>query len=75
MKPESSGWRRLTDNVQDTWWVSGEEPSYTYPSLCPKMRLDYIFVSPDLKVLKAEVMTKTLITSDHLPLKATISYR
>lgn len=75
MKPGSRGWRKLTDKVQDTWHVSGKGLGYTYPSFRPKMRLDYIFVSHDLQVIKAEVITQTLKSSDHLPLKATISYR
>ncbi|MGM0876666.1 MAG: endonuclease/exonuclease/phosphatase family protein [Bacillota bacterium] len=74
MRPGSRGWRNLTDKVQDTWHVSGKGPGYTYPSLRPKMRLDYIFVSPELQVIEAEVITKTLKSSDHLPLKATLSY-
>jgi endonuclease/exonuclease/phosphatase family metal-dependent hydrolase len=72
MKPRSRGWRRLTNKVQDTWNVSGKGPGYTYPSHRPYMRLDYIFVSPGLQVVKTEVITKTLESSDHLPLKATI---
>ena len=28
MKPGSSGWRRLTDKVQDTWHISGVGPVY-----------------------------------------------
>lgn len=73
MRPGSSSWRKLTNTVQDTWHVSGMGPGYTFPSHRPKMRLDYIFVSRDLQVVEAEVITKTLKSSDHLPLKVTLS--
>ncbi|WP_299088381.1 endonuclease/exonuclease/phosphatase family protein [uncultured Metabacillus sp.] len=73
MKPGSKGWKKLSDKVQDSWHVSGMGPGYTYPSSHPKMRLDYIFVSPELRVVQSQVITYTHNSSDHLPLKATIS--
>ncbi|KKI90330.1 endonuclease [Bacillus sp. SA1-12] len=74
MKPGTRGWRKLTDKVIDSWHVSGMGQGYTYPASLPKMRLDYIFVSPELQVVKSEVITHSLNASDHLPLKATISW-
>ncbi|MFC0271418.1 endonuclease/exonuclease/phosphatase family protein [Metabacillus herbersteinensis] len=73
MKPGSRGWEKLTNELQDAWHFAGMGLGYTYPSLRPRMRLDYIFVSPELRVVEAEVILKSTNASDHLPLKTTIS--
>ncbi|MGP7815917.1 endonuclease/exonuclease/phosphatase family protein [Niallia sp. 01092] len=73
MKPGSRQWRKLTNKVQDAWQIAGIGPGYTYPSIRPRARLDYIFVSSELQVVEAEVIIKETTASDHLPLKATIS--
>jgi endonuclease/exonuclease/phosphatase family metal-dependent hydrolase len=58
MKPGSRGWRKLTDTLQDAWLIGGKGVGYTFPSFRPRSRLDYIFVSHDLKIVDAEVITK-----------------
>lgn len=70
MKPGSRGWRKLTNVFQDAWDISGQGEGFTYPSLRPRTRLDYIFVSQNIKVIDAKVVTKMPIASDHLPLTA-----
>lgn len=45
-------------------------PAYTYPSINPYQRIDYIWVSPDLKVNDAWVPVSN--ASDHLPVVADI---
>ncbi|NDI33302.1 endonuclease/exonuclease/phosphatase family protein [Chengkuizengella sediminis] len=72
MKPESQAWYKLTNHVQDAWLVAGKGSGYTYPSIRPRSRLDYIFISPELKIIETEVKTSLAIASDHLPLTATI---
>jgi len=72
MKPGSKGWRNLTETFQDAWHETGNGPGYTYSSLRPRMRLDYIFTTRNLEIVKAEVFTKIPVASDHLPLLATI---
>jgi endonuclease/exonuclease/phosphatase family metal-dependent hydrolase len=42
----------------------------TFPSISPKLRLDYIFASHVFRVEKAEVFAKDIIASDHLPVRA-----
>lgn len=73
MKPRSRGFRKITNELQDAWHFAEMGPGYTYPSLHPRMRLDYIFVSRNLQVVEAEVLTNMPIASDHLPLKTTLS--
>lgn len=70
MKPGSKGWRKLTNDFQDAWHIGGIGKGYTYPSLRPRTRLDYIFVDRSIKVVEAKVVTKTPEASDHLPLIA-----
>lgn len=72
MRPNSKPWRKLTETLQDAWNVSGNGTGFTYPSQRPRSRLDYIFVSSELQVVKAEVMTQSA-ASDHLPLKAVLT--
>ena len=48
----------------------GGTPGLTYSSLEPEKRIDYIWVSPDLKVIDAESPATT--ASDHLPVVAVI---
>lgn len=73
MRPKSRDWNKITDQFQDVWHLAGIGNGYTYPSLRPKLRLDYIFISPNIQVLETEVVTKLPQASDHLPLKATLS--
>ena len=47
-----------------------EPPAYTHPSVNPDQRIDYIWVSPDLKVNNAWVPLSN--ASDHLPVVAEI---
>ncbi|WP_377918525.1 endonuclease/exonuclease/phosphatase family protein [Bacillus songklensis] len=75
MKPRSRGWKKMTDGLQDVWQIAGKGGGFTYPSLRPRRRLDYIFVSRNFQVMAAEVVTKMPKGSDHLPLKATLSYK
>jgi endonuclease/exonuclease/phosphatase family metal-dependent hydrolase len=74
MMPGSRGWRKMTRETQDAWYIAGIGAGHTYPSLHPRVRLDYIFVSHHFQVIKAEIFTKTPNASDHLPLKATLYY-
>lgn len=74
MKPGSRGWRKLTHDLQDAWYIGGKGAGYTYPSLRPRTRLDYIFVSQNLKVIDSKVATNIPKASDHLPLTATLLF-
>lgn len=72
MKPRSGGWKTVTELLSDVWEAAGGGPGFTYPSRRPKKRLDYIFASPCLQAVQAEVVTMNPGASDHLPLKAVI---
>jgi endonuclease/exonuclease/phosphatase family metal-dependent hydrolase len=74
MKPESKDWRKMTHEFQDAWTIAGKGTGFTYPSLRPRTRLDYLFVSPHFRVIDADIITNNPKASDHLPLKATVSF-
>src|SRR5690554_3857028 len=44
--------------------------SYSYPSINAEKRIDYIFVSKDIKVIKANI--EPVVASDHFPHTATL---
>ena len=53
---------KIREKLRDTGMGADEK---TFPSDAPMRRIDYIFVSPDIKVLRTE--TPALVISDHLP--------
>ncbi|MFS0864408.1 endonuclease/exonuclease/phosphatase family protein [Fredinandcohnia sp. 179-A 10B2 NHS] len=73
MKPYSRNWKRVTKNFEDVWEEKGSGLGNTYPSTKPRMRLDYIFISHDLKTVDVKVIDQIPFASDHLPLVATLS--
>ncbi len=72
MKPGSKGWRKITGQFQDAWTIGGKGTGCTYPSLRPRLRLDYIFASHDFQIADAKVVTELPLASDHLPVTATL---
>lgn len=60
----------LLEVVPDNIYALDESRYFTFPASKPDRRLDYIFYSKELKMIKAEVLPSAL--SDHLPLKASI---
>ncbi|WP_044640350.1 endonuclease/exonuclease/phosphatase family protein [Risungbinella massiliensis] len=69
-RPHSKSWHNMMEHFVDVCHAVGKGPYYTFPSTKPKVQLDYIFVSRDLKVKSVEVEQKLPVASDHLPLKA-----
>jgi endonuclease/exonuclease/phosphatase family metal-dependent hydrolase len=49
----------------DAWLEAGQGNGFTYASNNPDQRIDYIWISPDLKTVEIEVMQTQ--ASDHLP--------
>lgn len=49
-----------------------EYPMLSFPSDKPEIKIDYIFVSRDVKVLKAEILP--IVASDHRPYTAEIEF-
>ena len=58
----------LFDRFRDAWMVAGEGDGFTFPVLKPRARIDYVLVSPLLRVRR--VCVPVLLGSDHLPLVA-----
>ncbi|AUS09903.1 endonuclease [Laceyella sacchari] len=70
MRPDSAAWRKLSSHLTDISRARGKKPLLTYPAPHPRWQLDYIFVSPEWRVIQAEVSTPLPQASDHLPLIA-----
>ncbi len=59
---------KLLEVIPDEIYAKNEQVYFTFPATKPDRRLDYIFYRPELKMMKAEVLSSAL--SDHLPLRA-----
>jgi endonuclease/exonuclease/phosphatase family metal-dependent hydrolase len=57
----------------DTWLEMGEGQGYTVDSNDPYKRIDYLFLSPDLRTLEIEIIQTT--ASDHMPVMGRIDNR
>lgn len=69
--PRSRTYRRLAARLSDAQtWPAGSRRRPTYPSRTPLLRLDHVFVSRSVEVLRTEVIRTPLarLASDHLPL-------
>jgi len=69
--PRSAAYRRLTRDLKDAQReLKGSRPKGTFPVRLPLMRIDHLFLSPDLQVRKVTIPKTALtrIASDHLPL-------
>ncbi|WP_408007688.1 endonuclease/exonuclease/phosphatase family protein [Pseudalkalibacillus sp. A8] len=74
MKPYSSSWKLVTEQLKDTWeeQQGNGGSGYTFPSRRPRMKLDYIFMNDFFEVLEAKVVETNSKASDHLPLSTTL---
>jgi endonuclease/exonuclease/phosphatase family metal-dependent hydrolase len=63
--------RPLFERWRDAWSVAGEGADFTFPASAPRVRIDYVLVSPPLQVSAARV--PALQGSDHLPLVAELA--
>jgi endonuclease/exonuclease/phosphatase family metal-dependent hydrolase len=70
--PNATTYRRLAARLRDAQrsLPRGARPKATFPSLLPLVRIDHVFVSPDVKVVGASVPwnARSRRASDHLPL-------
>lgn len=72
--PDSPPIRRLlAAGFEDALAPHGLGTTFTFPSVQPSERLDYIFVSRDLRSAAGTIQTTT--ASDHLPVLADIRFR
>ncbi len=58
----------LFERFLDAWTAAGEGNGFTFPAPAPTARIDYVLVSPQLRVRRVHV--PALPGSDHLPLVA-----
>jgi endonuclease/exonuclease/phosphatase family metal-dependent hydrolase len=68
-------YRRITSCFSDAQRsLKGHRPKATWPSFCPFMRLDHLFISSVFRVLEISVPRTglTRVASDHLPLFVTL---
>ncbi len=75
--PGSPVYRRITSGLHDAHRMGkGRRLRGTFPVRFPLMRIDYLFVSSDLKVrrITAPRTPLTMMASDHLPLVAALEF-
>lgn len=72
--PISPFYAKLTRDLRDAQARRSWRTSATWPSRWPFLRIDHLFVSPDLRVVSSRVVRDTLArtASDHLPIVAEI---
>ena len=63
-RPEEPGPGSLGEDVVDVWTAAGEGDGASFPSSAPTARIDYLFVSPAVRPLRA--WTAGGAASDHL---------
>ncbi|WP_311273815.1 endonuclease/exonuclease/phosphatase family protein [Methylobacterium sp. WCS2018Hpa-22] len=69
--PQSAAYRRLAAHLVDARRIAGQKSgSATFPSRWPLLRIDHVFVGPEVRVRRMEVVHTPLArrASDHLPL-------
>lgn len=74
--PDGRAVAELSRRLVDAWAVAGDGSGQTFPSRAPTARIDYLFVSPEIRVERALVpalLPEARRASDHLPLLAELS--
>ena len=66
----------LARQIRDAQLSAAERPRPTFPSRLPLLRIDHVFLSQELKVSVASVISTPLAkrASDHLPLLITVKF-
>jgi len=65
--------RFLGERFWDAWLLGGDVTGETFPASDPTARIDYLFVSEELKVERVivpSIMPEARVASDHLPVVA-----
>lgn len=75
MRPGMKQWKKITNILTDVCHSQYDAPCPTFPSLRPKIQLDYIFVSEHYLIDSVQFMPKHRISSDHIPIKATLKLK
>ena len=69
--PDNPLLKPIYERMKDTAILFNEE-KLSWPSDKPRMKIDYIFVSPDIEIVNADI--PELVASDHRPHLAEIKY-
>ena len=72
LTPDSPILDPIREVLTDTDNFYKGECNFTFPTDVPKIKIDYIFVSPELKV--EEVKIPAVVAADHLPVTATVTF-
>lgn len=75
MRPGMKQWKKITNILTDVCHSQYDAPCPTFPSLRPKIQLDYIFVSEHYLIDSVQFMPKHRNSSDHIPIKATLKLK
>ncbi len=67
--PGTRTYRRIASYLRDVQFQMGRRPRPTFPVRMPILRLDHIFVSSSIEVVRCEVVRTPLtrVAADHLP--------
>ena len=74
--PDGRAMTFLGERFWDAWLLGGDAAGETFPAADPTARIDYLFVSEELKVervLVPSVMPEARTASDHLPVVAELT--
>ncbi|MFJ8853079.1 endonuclease/exonuclease/phosphatase family protein [Streptomyces sp. NPDC102437] len=69
--PGSGEIASVTKRLTDTWPVAGKGDGFTYDSVNPRERIDYVFASQGVEARRAQVLDVAI--SDHRPLRVELS--
>ena len=71
MNPDNEILKPIRERMKDTADLFGE-PLFSFPSDNPNSKIDYIFVSPDIEVISADI--PAIVASDHRPHTAEVIF-
>jgi endonuclease/exonuclease/phosphatase family metal-dependent hydrolase len=74
-RPDGRAVTALTERLDDAWTLGGDAAGETFPAAEPTARIDYLFVSPGVRVERAIVppIPDVRVASDHRPVLADLS--
>lgn len=68
--PGSRTYQKMHEVFSDTWELVGQGPAFTYSSLNPHKRIDYIWTSHNKSIVPVKAWVPNTKASDHFPLVA-----